>query len=156
MAHRDVTLANVMVAPRDRIVLTDFGIFQPETEVPRRLHCAGAPRHMAPEAIAMTIELGELYLVDIYALGVIAYELLTGAPPYDDPGVMTILWMHIHAPIPDPAAARSEVPSRLAALVREMLAKDPKDRPQSMDAIVWRLRQARSEVSHRERRAARR
>jgi eukaryotic-like serine/threonine-protein kinase len=151
MAHRDVTPANVMLAPGDRIVLTDFGIFQPEIEVAGRLHCAGSPRHMAPEAIAMTVELGELYLVDVYALGVIAYELLVGALPYDDRGVMKLLWMHMHAPVPDPAAARCDVPPRLAALVREMLAKDPKDRPQSMDAIVWRLGRLRSGSGPRER-----
>jgi serine/threonine protein kinase len=146
MAHRDVTPANLMLAPGDRVVLTDFGIFQPETDVVDRLQCAGSPRHMAPEAIAMTVDLGELYLVDVYALGVIAFELLTGALPFDDLGVMKILWLHLHAPIPDPAAARPDAPPRLAALVREMLAKDPKDRPQSMDAIAWRLRQLRSEA----------
>ncbi|HEY8087027.1 MAG TPA: serine/threonine-protein kinase, partial [Polyangiaceae bacterium] len=143
MAHRDVTPANVMVAPGDRVVLTDFGIFQPEIEVAGRLHCAGSPRHMAPEAIGMSVEPGELYLVDVYALGVIAYELLTGALPYDDPCPMKILWKHIHAPVPDPLAGRAEAPRGLVALVREMLAKEPKDRPQSMEAIAWRLRHAR-------------
>jgi eukaryotic-like serine/threonine-protein kinase len=145
MAHRDVTPANVMLAPGDRVVLTDFGICQPEMDVAGRLHCAGSPHHMAPEAIAMTVDLGELYLVDVYALGVIAFELLTGAVPFDDVGVMKILWMHIHASIPDPAAARPDAPPRLPALVREMLAKDPKDRPQNMEAIGWRLRRLRRE-----------
>jgi serine/threonine protein kinase len=145
MAHRDVTPANVMVAPGDRIVLTDFGIFQPEMEVAGRLHCAGSPGHMAPEAIAMTVELGELYLLDVYALGVIAYELLTGALPFDDPRIMKILWMHINAPVPDLATARPETPLRLVALVREMLAKDPKERPPCMEAIVWRLHHVRTE-----------
>jgi serine/threonine protein kinase len=143
MAHRDVTPANVMVAPGDRIVLTDFGIFQPEIEVAGGLHCAGSPRHMAPEAIGMSVEPGELYLADVYALGVIAYELLTGSLPYDDPRPMKILWMHVNAPVPDPLAACPGLPRVLLALVREMLAKEPKDRPQSMEAIAWRLRHAR-------------
>jgi CheY-like chemotaxis protein len=52
---------------------------------------------------------------------------------------MRILWRHVHDAVPDPASVRADVPPWLADLVREMLAKDPKARPQSMDAIVWRL-----------------
>ena len=142
MAHRDVKPGNVMLAPGRRVVLTDFGIFQPEIEVAAGVHCAGSPHYVAPEIIAMKIAPGQLYLVDVYALGVVAFELLTGSVPYDDENVMRILWLHGNAPVPDPASYRPEIPGRLAALVGEMLDKDPKARPQDMEEIAWRLRRA--------------
>jgi eukaryotic-like serine/threonine-protein kinase len=144
MAHRDVKPANVMLGPRSRVVLTDFGIFQPEIEVAAGLQCAGSPHYLAPEIFAVSVAPGQLYLVDVYALGVVAFELLTGTLPYDDENVMQILWLHGNAAVPDPVAFRPELPARLAYLVREMLDKDPRARAQDMDEISFRLRQARS------------
>ena len=143
MAHRDVKPGNVMLAPGDRVVLTDFGVFQSESEAIEGLHCGGSPHYMAPEAIAVAVDSGELYLVDVYSLGVVAYQMLTGQVPYDDARVLKILWLHANAPIPDPRTLRHDAPPRLAALVHEMLAKDPKDRPQSMAGIAWQLRALR-------------
>ncbi|MGD0530566.1 MAG: serine/threonine-protein kinase [Polyangiaceae bacterium] len=144
MAHRDVKPANVMLAPHGHVVLTDFGIFQPEIEVAAGLQCAGSPPYLAPEIFAMKVTPGQLYLVDVYALGVLAFELLTGVLPYDDENVMKILWLHGNAPVPDPAALRPGLPPRLADLVREMLEKDPRARAQDMEEISFRLRHARS------------
>jgi serine/threonine-protein kinase len=142
MAHRDVKPANVMLAPDDRVVLTDFGIFQPEIEVRKGASCAGSPLYMAPEAITTQVTRGELYLVDIYALGIVAYELLTGAVPYDEPDVLRVLWMHVYAPPPDLSACVG-TPAPLVSLVQQMLAKDPEARPQSAEEVAWRLRHAR-------------
>ena len=154
IAHRDVKPANVMLAPGDRIVLTDFGIFQPEIEAVDGLHFAGSPHYMAPEAIAGKVDSGELYLVDVYSLGVVAYELLTGRVPYDDVHVMKVLWMHATAPVPDPRAVRHDAPARLVSLMREMLAKDPKDRPQGMNGIAWQLRAMRTNPRGNEQRCS--
>jgi eukaryotic-like serine/threonine-protein kinase len=147
MAHRDVKPSNVLLAPGGRIVLADFGVFQPEIEVEDGLRCGGSAHYLAPEAFAMTVEPGRLYLVDVYALGVVAYELLTGALPYDDPNVMKILWMQGNAPVPDPRAARPDVPPGLAALVRGMLAKDPQDRPRGVDEVLSFLRRMRARLA---------
>lgn len=143
MAHRDVKPANVMLAAGGRVVLTDFGIFQPEAS--RDASLAGSPHYIAPEVIQGRVALGELYLVDVYALGIVAYETLTGRVPFDDAHVMKVLYRHVSEPAPDPAVQRGDVPPKLAALVLEMLAKDPKARPQSMDEIAWQLRRLRSQ-----------
>jgi CheY-like chemotaxis protein/predicted Ser/Thr protein kinase len=143
MAHRDVKPANVMLAAGGRVVLTDFGIFQPE--VVRDPSLAGSPHYIAPEVIQARVALGELYLVDVYAFGVVAYETLAGRVPFDDAHVMKVLYRHVTEPPADLAAQRGDVPAKLAALVLDMLAKDPKSRPQSMDEIAWQLRRLRAQ-----------
>jgi serine/threonine-protein kinase len=145
MAHCDVKPANVMLAPRNRVVLTDFGIFQAEIDVTNGVARAGSPNYMAPEAIAATVDPGDLYLVDVYALGIVAFELLTGVVPYDHREALRVCWMHVSAPVPNPQALRPDTPPRLVRLVRDMLAKDPNSRPQSMEEVAWQLRHLQAE-----------
>jgi len=143
MAHRDVKPPNILLAPANRVVLTDFGVFQPEIFASRCLDSAGSPLYMAPETISRTVRPGEAYLVDMYALGVVAFELLTGEVPFPPENVRRVFWMHLTQEPPDPGERRPDVPSRLADLMREMLAKDPRARPQSMEEISWRLQHLR-------------
>jgi CheY-like chemotaxis protein len=96
---------------------------------------------MAPESIAALVSPGELYLVDVYALGVVAHEMLTGRPPFEDAVPMRLFLKHMRQPPPRLASRRADVPPELDELVLEMLAKDPKARPQSMEEVAWRLRQ---------------
>jgi len=83
MAHRDVKPPNILLAPGDRVVLTDFGIFQPEMSAYKNGDTAGSPLYMAPETILKAVRPGEAYLVDVYALGVVLFELLTSELPFD-------------------------------------------------------------------------
>jgi serine/threonine-protein kinase len=145
MAHRDVKPANVMLAAKNRAVLMDFGIFKAESAEATGALLNGSPLYMAPETIHGCVEWGDAHLVDCYALGVMAFELLCGTLPFHHENAWQVLRMHVDAPVPDPLARRPETPRRLAALVRQLLAKDPKARPQSMTDVVWQLRQARAE-----------
>src|SRR5262249_909158 len=76
----------------------------------------------------------------LYALGVIGYEMLTLKMPFDGESVMDILRSHLRSPVPDVRKLRADVPLRLAGLITELLRKDPTERPQSADAVVWHLR----------------
>jgi serine/threonine-protein kinase len=147
MAHCDVKPANVILAPRNRVVLTDFGIFRAEIDVANDAAGSGSPNYMAPEAIVGGVHPGDLYLVDVYALGVVAFELATGVLPYDDEHVMKILYQHVTTPVPDLQLLRPDAPPRLVRLVGGMLSKDPETRPSSMDEIAWQLRRLRAEVA---------
>src|SRR5262249_46816030 len=100
IAHRDVKPDNILLAPAGRVVLVDFGIFHPAAEA-LPLEVLGTPQYMAPEAVRNQIEAGALHLVDLYALGVLAFELLTGAPPFDGEDIADIFEMHLRAPLPD-------------------------------------------------------
>jgi serine/threonine-protein kinase len=140
IAHRDVKPSNVMLAPGNRVLLTDFGLVVPEYRASNP-DFSGTAEYMAPEAIRGQIAQGAGHLVDVYALGVLAFELLTGRLPYEGTFVQ-VLNAHVEAPIPDVPG----VPPKLAALVREMLAKEPDARPQQLEAVAWRLRTLRAEL----------
>ncbi len=140
VAHRDVKPDNVMLSPGNRVILMDFGIVLPEFEAKAGASVDGSPAYMAPETISEGVSPGDAFRVDLYALGVIAYEMLTGELPYDRASVPEMLIAHLHAPIPDVAAKRPDVPPKLARLVTELMAKDPLERPPSMDAVAFQLR----------------
>jgi serine/threonine protein kinase len=145
--HRDLKPGNVMLAQHERVVLMDFGLFLPEGELASGPDVAGSPNYMAPESIRNRVQAGSGHLVDLYALGVIAFELLAGRLPFVGPNLEQTLDLQVNAPVPDLLALAPEVPPRLAALACELLAKDPYDRPPG-DEVVWRLKAIHDDHDH--------
>ncbi len=144
LAHRDVKPGNVMLAPGHRVVLMDFGIALPEFDHPVSGAPSGSPDYMAPESILSDARPGGRFLVDVYALGVIAFEMLTGKLPYTGNDVMEVWAGHLAAPVPDPREIRAEIPAQLAEMILAMLAKDSSARPQSVETIALSLRALRA------------
>ena len=138
IAHRDVKPANVMLAPGDRVVLGDLGLVLSEFESTTKAQ--GTPNYMAPESILGNIQPGVAHLVDTYALGVLAFWLVTGRLPYEGKTAMAVAKMHLEAPVPEVEGA----PPKLAALIREMLAKEPLARPPQLEGVTFRLRALRA------------
>ena len=143
MAHRDLKPGNVMVCGGNRAVLLDLGIMMPEVDVVPSRMC-GTPLYMAPELIEQNVAAGQAHLVDTYAFGAAAYELLAGALPFDDPDLMVVLERQLSTRPPDVRDLRPDVPPRLAVIVRDCLEKDPADRPPRMDVVSWDLRAIRA------------
>ena len=140
IAHRDVKPSNVMLTPNGRIVLMDFGLVLPEYEVSSTGLIAGSPHYMPPESITNDIKTGEGQLVDIYSLGVTAFELITGERPFAGEN-MVELWSAIHrGDRPDPRRLRDGVPDAFADLIMQMIDPVPHNRPQSAEAVMWTLR----------------
>lgn len=100
----------------------------------------GTAGYAAPEVIAGTTLQGDAFLVDAYALGVIAFELVTGRRPFEGETDGETLAMHLHDEVPSLTDGRDDVPPLFEALVRDLLEKDPLDRPQSMASVAMRLR----------------
>ncbi len=104
----------------------------------------GSAGYVAPEVLLGEVEKGQGPLIDLYALGIVAFELLTNTTPFaaDSPGRM--LANHVCAPVPDVSDLRPDIPRALAALVSELLAKEPTSRPASAEAVLWQLKDIRA------------
>ncbi len=147
IAHRDVKPANILLAPGDRIVLTDFGLVTPEFDLETKAAVAGTPSYMAPEAFSNQVEPGASNLLDTYAFGIVAFELLCGTVPYPGENTLQVMFKHVSEPIPR-VDEQVAVPARLSDLICELMAKDPRERPQSLEAVAGQLRSIRSSLAH--------
>ncbi len=127
IVHRDIKPANVMVGPGDRVTVLDFGIARAADAVALTATdlVLGTARYIAPEQADGR---GATAASDVYSLGVVAFECLSGVPPYDVGSDVTIALAHLRDPVP---ALPADIPEPIAALVRQMLAKAPADRPTS-------------------------
>ena len=148
---RDLKPSNVIVCG-ERVVLIDLGISVPEVLIDERQQPGGSAEYIAPEVLLRDVQPGEGPLVDLYAFGILAYELLTNVTPFLADSVERTLANQICAPIPDVRDVRPDVPAELASLVRELLAKEPKLRPASAEAVLWQLKDLRHESSRRSQR----
>ncbi len=143
IAHRDVKPENIMLTPDHRIVLMDFGLVLPEHQIASQNVVAGSPPYMAPEALVNSTAPGAGHLIDLYALGVIGFEMLTGERPYDATSVPALWDLMQAAPAPQVDAFREDVPPALSAVIRELMHQDPAARPQSAEGLAWLLKQIR-------------
>jgi serine/threonine-protein kinase len=146
LAHRDIKPANVMLAPGGRVVLMDFGLVLPHADRAGHRTVAGSLDYMAPEALAGHLNEGEAHLLDIYGLGVLAYELLAGILPYDTGDKMADAHLAKTRSCPVLTAHRSDVPGPLSTLIMQMMAAEPSERPQSAEAALWQLRALRGRL----------
>jgi serine/threonine-protein kinase len=140
--HRDVKPANVMLTDRGDVKVMDFGIAAPEsgTGLTGTGMVMGTARYLAPEQAA-----GQpaTPASDVYALGIVLYELLTGTPPFDRESPLATAMAHVREDPPPVASVRADTPPWLAALVDSCLAKDPSERPAGAAELAAALRQER-------------
>jgi serine/threonine-protein kinase len=144
ISHGDIKPENILLAASGRVVLTDLGLVRAAYE-PNRGVVAGTPDYMAPEIFSGR-QLGtERHLADVYAFGVLVYRVVAGSLPYYGKNAIDVLLAHADAPVPKLSDV-TLVPKRLCELVSSLMAKDPNDRPVTMDAVVWQLRAVREEL----------
>jgi len=143
VVHCDLKPDNLLVARDGRVVITDFGIARalqqsvPTKRDPRRFD--GTPMYVAPEQVGgETIDAR----ADLYSLGAVLYELLTGKPPFAGDSLMAILAARVLQPPPDPRQVRPELPGSVAHVVLRCLAVNPAERFQSAAELATTLRQA--------------
>jgi eukaryotic-like serine/threonine-protein kinase len=151
--HRDLRPRNVFLITRrgraDFVKLLDFGLAKlvlPEAEAKQTAMgmTFGDPRYMSPEQ-ARGDQLDRR--ADIYSLGAIAFEALTGVPPYSGGGTFEILKQHLDAPVPRPRDRRPDCPAWLDAVVHKALAKKPDERFGAVVKLLECLREQKAPAS---------
>jgi eukaryotic-like serine/threonine-protein kinase len=146
LVHRDVKPQNVLLNGNGQAKVTDFGIARSidvEVGVTQTGTILGTSNYLAPEQAN-----GESVTpqTDVYSLGVVLYELLTGDVPFTGESFVAVAMKHINEAPPDLREQRADVPPRLAAAVERALAKEPKDRFASMDDFCTELAACLSEL----------
>jgi len=140
VVHRDVKPENFFVTKTDQVKVMDFGIAKKATdtdEIPVEGKTAGTPVYMSPEQIK---DYGSVTPVsDVYSMGVVAFEMLTGEVPFDSDDAYRLLMMHVNEPAPPPSLLEPELPPALDELVGHALAKRPEDRLRSCREMADRL-----------------
>jgi serine/threonine-protein kinase len=137
VVHRDIKPANILLDASGHATVTDFGIALVTSRPARGPQgpTTGTPLYMSPEQA-----LGEPVdgRSDVYALGVVLHEMLTGTPPFSGRNATEVVAQHISAPIPNLSDREPETPHALVRLVGRMLSKDPAGRP-TADELVKEL-----------------
>ena len=141
LLHRDIKPENIIVAPEDHPFLVDFGLVRPlvDTGLTPTGGSVGAIGYVAPELIQG--EPGPSS--DIYALGAVLFETLTGVVPFRRDTASEVLFAHVHDRPPRVSDRRPELPAMLDDVIASALAKEPMDRPESaatlMEYAEWAL-----------------
>ena len=139
--HRDVKPANVIVSDAGRATLLDFGIVRAadETKLTTAGEMMGTSQYMSPEQAE-----GEAvdHRSDIYALGVMAYQMCAGQAPFENTSPVVVLRLHADKAPPDPREVNPDLPDAVARVILKALAKRPEDRYPSAGGFARALKGA--------------
>ncbi|QIP74905.1 Stk1 family PASTA domain-containing Ser/Thr kinase [Streptomyces sp. VN1] len=143
--HRDMKPENVLIGDDGRVKVADFGLVRAVDTVTSTTGAVlGTVSYLAPEQI----ETGTADpRVDVYACGVVLYEMLTGAKPHEGDSPAAVLYKHLHDDVPPPSAAVPELAYELDELVAAATARNPEIRPHDAVALLARIRESRGKLS---------
>jgi serine/threonine-protein kinase len=139
VVHRDLKPGNVLVETGGRVVLTDFGIARAlvDTATAHTQGLVGTPMYMAPEQVSGGAVDAR---TDLYSVGLMLYEMLTGERPFNGDSVLAVAMARLRQPPPDPRLRVPGVPEALAELVLRCTAREPEERPASALEVAQALR----------------
>jgi len=146
VVHRDIKPANIMVVADGPVKITDFGIarMRASADLTQTGMMLGSPKYMSPEQV---IGKRADHRSDIFSLGVILYEMLTGAAPFSGENVTALMYQIINFAPPAPSSINRQVPEMLDFVVAKMLAKPLDERYQDARELAKDLRECERELS---------
>jgi serine/threonine-protein kinase len=136
IVHRDLKPANVLINKEGLLKIVDFGVAaaqrEGDTQLTKTGYVIGSPKYMAPEQI-----LGKKVdeRADIYAVGVILYEMLTGVPPYSRGDHMSVMYQHVQGKARSPGEINTALPNGLGDLIMKAMSVDKAKRFQTMEEM---------------------
>lgn len=144
--HRDIKPSNLLLEKSGKLKIADFGVAKPVTsgssQITRDGDVVGSPLYMSPEqARGDTVD----HRADMYSVGCTFFHLLTGKPPFDAKTPVAVISKHLTEPPPSVTDLAPEVPKRLAAIVQQLMAKEPEKRYASYEALIAALEEAAPE-----------
>jgi serine/threonine protein kinase len=147
VVHRDLKPSNLMLAPDGKVKLTDFGIAKDldATALTGTGRTLGTAAYMAPEQIRGNPAVS--HKTDLYALGVVLYQLLVGKPPFEGVTPVVLMHSHLNEPAPRPSGRIHEIPKVLDELIVNLMAKSPTDRPWDAMAVGMKLTDLRDKFN---------
>ncbi|OLZ64003.1 MULTISPECIES: Stk1 family PASTA domain-containing Ser/Thr kinase [Streptomyces] len=146
--HRDMKPENVLIGDDGRVKVADFGLVRSVDSVTNTTGSVlGTVSYLAPEQIENGVADTR---VDVYACGVVLYEMLTGSKPHNGATPAQVLYQHLHEDVPPPSAAVPGLPVGLDGLVASATARNPDLRPYDAAALFGLAREARAELTDAE------
>ena len=147
--HRDLKPANLLLASNNTIKLTDFGIARDTdaTALTQAGKTVGTMAYMAPEQITGKHPISRK--TDLYALGCVLYEMLTGKTPFESPTQPEVMFKHLEAEPPPVREIAWQTPVWLEELIEELMSKDPNERPFDALAVQVKLQEVKKKVAEK-------
>ncbi|MEJ2179096.1 MAG: HEAT repeat domain-containing protein, partial [Gammaproteobacteria bacterium] len=147
VVHRDLKPSNILINDKGTVKIVDFGLAAAASCLDSRLTktgiLLGTPTYMAPEQIkSKSID----SKTDIYALGVIMYEMFTGVAPYKGEGTLAVMYQHVEGNAKPPSEINPDIPSTLEAIILKAMTIDPEKRFNSFSALRSQLQAVAREI----------
>ncbi|MFE9766555.1 Stk1 family PASTA domain-containing Ser/Thr kinase [Streptomyces sp. NPDC005808] len=143
--HRDMKPENVLIGDDGRVKVADFGLVRAVDTVTNTTGAVlGTVSYLAPEQIEHGTADAR---VDVYACGIVLYEMLTGGKPHSGDSPAQVFYQHLHADVPPPSAAVPDLAFQLDELVTSATARNPEVRPYDAVALLGQVLEARAELS---------
>jgi len=147
IVHRDVKPENILISKDGRIKIADFGLARGEligtTMTAESSVILGSVSYLSPEQVQRGIADSRS---DVYAAGIVAYEMFTGEKPFNGDSPIQIAYMHVNEEIPHLRSKRKEIPQALDELIASATAKNPDERPRTAGEFLARLQTIQIEL----------
>lgn len=145
MVHRDVKPENVLIGTDGSVKVADFGLVRAAAEAGTTSGSVilGTVAYLSPEQVTTGAADAR---TDVYAAGIVLYEMLTGRPPYVGDTALSVAYRHVNDDVPPPAEQIPDLPPVVNDLVVRATRRDPAQRPQSAEAFLAELQQTRDEL----------